>query len=167
MPSALWRARCKNERTRFYEQQFYAGIDLHARSMFTHILDHAGQTVFERDLPVLARRSMATHRLSSTLTLHVGSLGKNMPPRNARRLALPASSTPEVSGAQCFSFSSKERKKETMPSLPGNRQRPDLVELFGAALVFLPISGTPGHEPSRRRRRRLPDVRKKNRLHGW
>jgi hypothetical protein len=31
--------------------RFYAGIDLHARSMFTHILDHAGQTVFERDLP--------------------------------------------------------------------------------------------------------------------
>ncbi|MBI1832559.1 MAG: hypothetical protein HYR84_14050 [Planctomycetes bacterium] len=30
---------------------FYAGIDLHARSMFTHILDHAGATVFERDLP--------------------------------------------------------------------------------------------------------------------
>ena len=48
-----------------------------------------------------------------------------------------------------------------MPSLPGNRQRPDPVELFGAALVFLPISGTPDHEPSRRRRRRLPDVRKK------
>ena len=29
---------------RFYKQPhaFYAGIDLHARSMFTHILDHAG-----------------------------------------------------------------------------------------------------------------------------
>ena len=38
---------------RFYKQPhaFYAGIDLHARSMCTHILDHAGQTVFERDLP--------------------------------------------------------------------------------------------------------------------
>ena len=38
---------------RFYKQPhaFYAGIDLHARSMFTHILDHAGKTVFERDLP--------------------------------------------------------------------------------------------------------------------
>ena len=38
---------------RFYKQPhaFYAGIDLHARSMFTHILDHAGATVFERDLP--------------------------------------------------------------------------------------------------------------------
>ena len=29
---------------------FYAGVDLHARSMFTHILDHDGKTVFERDL---------------------------------------------------------------------------------------------------------------------
>jgi len=38
---------------RFYKQPhaFYAGVDLHARSMFTHILDHAGATVFERDLP--------------------------------------------------------------------------------------------------------------------
>ena len=38
---------------RFYKNThaFYAGVDLHARSMFTHILDHAGTTVFERDLP--------------------------------------------------------------------------------------------------------------------
>jgi len=38
---------------RFYNQphRFYAGVDLHARSMFTHILDERGQTVFERDLP--------------------------------------------------------------------------------------------------------------------
>jgi len=33
------------------QHRFYAGIDLHARSMFTHILDHQGQTVFEKDLP--------------------------------------------------------------------------------------------------------------------
>jgi len=38
---------------RFYNTQhpYYCGIDLHARSMFTHILDSAGATVFERDLP--------------------------------------------------------------------------------------------------------------------
>ena len=38
---------------RFYNTQhnFYAGIDLHARSMFTHILDQSGKTVFEQDLP--------------------------------------------------------------------------------------------------------------------
>ena len=30
---------------------FYAGIDLHARSMFTHVLDERGRTIFERDLP--------------------------------------------------------------------------------------------------------------------
>jgi transposase len=38
---------------RFYNQQhrFYAGVDLHARSLFTHILDHNGQTVFAKDLP--------------------------------------------------------------------------------------------------------------------
>jgi transposase len=38
---------------RFYKTQhsYYCGIDLHARSMFTHILDHEGKTVFERDLP--------------------------------------------------------------------------------------------------------------------
>jgi transposase len=31
--------------------RFYCGVDLHARSLFTHILDHKGRTVFERDLP--------------------------------------------------------------------------------------------------------------------
>ena len=31
--------------------QFYAGVDLHARSMFVHVLSAAGKTVFERDLP--------------------------------------------------------------------------------------------------------------------
>lgn len=38
---------------RFYNQphQFYCGVDLHARSMFTHILDHAGQVVLAKDLP--------------------------------------------------------------------------------------------------------------------
>ena len=38
---------------RFYNQPhaFYAGVDLHARSMFTHVLDERGRTVFERDLP--------------------------------------------------------------------------------------------------------------------
>jgi len=38
---------------RFYNgsHAFYCGVDLHARSMFTHVLDHAGATVFARDLP--------------------------------------------------------------------------------------------------------------------
>ena len=31
--------------------QFYCGVDLHARSMFTHVLDKKGKTVFEQDLP--------------------------------------------------------------------------------------------------------------------
>jgi transposase len=36
-----------------YSQQhrFYCGVDLHARSMFTHVLDTKGKTVFEKDLP--------------------------------------------------------------------------------------------------------------------
>src|SRR5688572_7945775 len=38
---------------RCYQQQhrFYAGVDLHARTMFTHVLDAKGKTVFEQDLP--------------------------------------------------------------------------------------------------------------------
>ena len=31
--------------------RFYCGVDLHARSLYTHVLDDAGKTVFERDLP--------------------------------------------------------------------------------------------------------------------
>ena len=33
------------------QHRFYCGVDLHARTMFTHILDHKGKTVFEQDLP--------------------------------------------------------------------------------------------------------------------
>ena len=38
---------------RLYNQPhaFYAGVDLHSRTMFTHVLDDRGGTVFERDLP--------------------------------------------------------------------------------------------------------------------
>ena len=31
--------------------RFYCGVDLHARTMFTHVLDAKGKTVFEQDLP--------------------------------------------------------------------------------------------------------------------
>jgi len=31
--------------------KFYCGVDLHARTMFTHVLDHKGKTVYEKDLP--------------------------------------------------------------------------------------------------------------------
>jgi len=37
--------RCYNN-----QHRFYAGVDLHARSLFTHVLDHQGKTVFEREL---------------------------------------------------------------------------------------------------------------------
>jgi transposase len=33
------------------QHRFYCGVDLHARTLFTHVLDHRGKTVFEQDLP--------------------------------------------------------------------------------------------------------------------
>ena len=33
------------------QHRFYAGVDLHARTMYTHVLDATGTTVFEKDLP--------------------------------------------------------------------------------------------------------------------
>jgi transposase len=33
------------------QHRFYCGVDLHARTMYTHVLDAGGKTVFERDLP--------------------------------------------------------------------------------------------------------------------
>jgi hypothetical protein len=52
---------------RFYKHThaFYCGVDLHARSMFTHILDHHGNTVFEADLPAdpgAFRKAIAPYR---------------------------------------------------------------------------------------------------------
>jgi transposase len=34
-----------------HRHRFYGGVDLHARTMFVHVLDHKGKTVFEQDLP--------------------------------------------------------------------------------------------------------------------
>jgi hypothetical protein len=33
------------------QHRFYCDVDRHARTLFTHVLDHQGKTVFERDLP--------------------------------------------------------------------------------------------------------------------
>jgi transposase len=33
------------------QHRFYAGVDLHARTMYTHVLDATGQTAFAKDLP--------------------------------------------------------------------------------------------------------------------
>jgi transposase len=33
------------------QHRFYAGVDLHARTMYTHVLDARGKTVFAKDLP--------------------------------------------------------------------------------------------------------------------
>jgi len=33
------------------QHRFYVGVDLHARTMYTHVLDHTGKTVFDKDLP--------------------------------------------------------------------------------------------------------------------
>jgi hypothetical protein len=37
----------------YYSQphRFYCGVDLHARTMFVHVLDHRGKTVFAEGLP--------------------------------------------------------------------------------------------------------------------
>src|SRR6185312_10943513 len=42
-----------HEMIRVYNQQhrFYCGVDLHARTMYTHILDHAGKALVEKNLP--------------------------------------------------------------------------------------------------------------------
>jgi hypothetical protein len=31
--------------------QFYCGVDLHARNMYVHALDHKGKTHFDEDIP--------------------------------------------------------------------------------------------------------------------
>jgi hypothetical protein len=71
----------------FYKHShaFYAGVDLHARSMFTHILDHDGNTVFEADLPAnpdAFRNAIAPYRAGlvsgielAALILFMASLG--------------------------------------------------------------------------------------------
>jgi hypothetical protein len=33
------------------QHKFYCGVDLHARSMYVHVLDQKGQNRFEQDLP--------------------------------------------------------------------------------------------------------------------
>src|SRR5262245_30643816 len=33
------------------QHRFYVGVDLHARTMYIHVLDHTGKTVFDKNLP--------------------------------------------------------------------------------------------------------------------
>src|SRR5688572_4223507 len=55
--------------------RFYCGVDLHARTMFTHVLDAGGQTVFEKDLPT---------RPDVFLVKLPAELGRHGRPRSAR-----------------------------------------------------------------------------------
>jgi hypothetical protein len=38
--------RCDN-----HPRRFYCGVDLHARRLYTHVLDARGKTVLDKDLP--------------------------------------------------------------------------------------------------------------------
>jgi hypothetical protein len=60
---------------RFYKQthNFYAGIDLHARSMFAHILDQQGNTVFEQDLPASPDACTQPQRLAAPQRVRPGT----------------------------------------------------------------------------------------------
>jgi len=33
------------------QRRFYVGVDLYARTLYIHVLDHQGKTVFEQNLP--------------------------------------------------------------------------------------------------------------------
>ncbi len=52
---------------RFYNQPhaFYCGVDLHARSMFIHVLDHGGATLFAHDLAADGTIFLRSRRLRS------------------------------------------------------------------------------------------------------
>ena len=38
-------------RTYTQPHRFYCGVDLHARTLFLHVLDHDGQTRFQKNIP--------------------------------------------------------------------------------------------------------------------
>jgi hypothetical protein len=42
--------------------RFYAGVDLHARTLYVHVLDRKGKTVFEQDLPADPKAFLAAIR---------------------------------------------------------------------------------------------------------
>jgi hypothetical protein len=110
---------------RYYRQPhaFYAGIDLHARTMFTHILDRAGRTVFERNLPASPdafRQAVAPN------------------PRRSRFLRAFAGVAPLLSGgrARCFAWPDRRHGEVSGASpVDGDRRRserdrgPDPVKL--------------------------------------
>ena len=52
---------------RFYNQPHaaYCGVDLHARTMYVHVLDAQGQTRFEKNLPALPRQHILIFRKST------------------------------------------------------------------------------------------------------
>src|SRR5438874_2556489 len=74
--------------------QFYAGVDLHARSMFVHVVSAKGKTVFARDL--LRRRSFFVRQRSQLITHIVNTNSQfNLPPF-AKKLSYAANRSAEI-----------------------------------------------------------------------
>ena len=108
---------------------FYAGVDLHARSMFTHVVDQGGRTVFERDLPASLEAFLgAVEPFRQGLV--VGCEWST--PAQRRRLSrvelavLPG----RLVGTERFL---RRRPQRATVSSPFGARGPDLVKLFGAA----------------------------------
>jgi hypothetical protein len=108
--------------------------------------------------PSAARQQKGTVPIAAT-TRHAPAarcrIAGNAPPRLARcRLRRPAATPTWATRflGRNVSASPRKRGKRVNAVVAEDRQRPEPVELFGAASVCLPISGTPDHEPSRSHR---------------
>ena len=102
---------------RFYNQPhaYYCGALLHARSMFTHVLDHGGATVFAKDLaanPQIFLDAVAPFRQG----LVVGCESMDWPPRRGPRFSY------KVAGTRCVPVT--VRIHDVLLGLPRCRANP-------------------------------------------
>jgi hypothetical protein len=104
--------------------QFYAGVDLHARSMFVHILSNKGKTVFERDLPAelvdLRYRLVGTERFLRRDVQHFS--GKGNAATQSLHGNMPGPDLVRLFGAA--QYAERDTAMRTIPALR-ERQSPD------------------------------------------
>ena len=77
--------------------RFYAGVDLHARSLFLVVLDHDGKTRFSRNLPAAPNPFSTPSNPSATASSSAASActaGTGSPIAAARRTSPSPSATP-------------------------------------------------------------------------
>ena len=97
---------------RFYNHPhaFYAGVDLHARSMFTHILDHDGN---DAQIDEVERTVLKHAKINDPVTLKLLRTNRASPfEGRARRFAWPVCGTERFLGRDVSKYPLEGKRRQ-------------------------------------------------------